>query len=106
MRRHLRVSVWHRIRNVDLVRRECEFVLERQLVECSRLRVVEFIDLVCIGRVVVGDILTALLVPAALVLLKIPVTFRGPEGRFHPLKWCVKKMIIVHLRCQKDCFPW
>ena len=67
--RHLRVGVWHCVRNVDLIRGESELVLKRQLVEGSHLRVIEFIDLICIRLVVIRDILAACLVPTAFVFL-------------------------------------
>lgn len=102
---HLSIGVRDSVRHKHFVRGKSKLVVEGQLVVGPSFGGIKFIDLIGVWRVVILDILTALLVPAPFAFVKMSVALCGPERRFHALKLNCKEPSIHLLTLPKRLLP-
>ena len=79
MRAHLCVSIWYRVCHVYFIARILESVVKAHGPVCSLLLWIQVVDLFLVGGDFVGDVVAAVLHPAAISILQIPVHLGRPD---------------------------
>ena len=82
---HLGICVGNCVGNVHLVTRVHEGVVKAHGPVGALLLRIQVVDFFLVGGGLVSDILAALLQPATLAFIQIPVHLRRPDRWFHPL---------------------